>query len=155
MLPSVHLACYPLASPDLTISNRKKVDLQKLFKNSDTFGESNILSCILTFLGQGHSSKLINLVNVLCLEILSKVRGRWLPHGCLALPLIEGMLVHGNGISNCRLSTKKKRRALPGGEQLEGPFSVEFSKMAGASSQRVGGVNVSIAEGGRKALTSV
>lgn len=70
-------------------------------------------------------------------------------------PSDRGMLVHGSGISNCRLSTKKKRRALPGGEQLEGPFSVEFSKMAGASSQRVGGVNVSMAEGGRKALTSV
>lgn len=88
---------------------------------------------------------------MLCWEILSRVRGQWFPHSGPAFPLTEGMLVRGSGISNCRLSTKKKGRGRPGGELLEGPLSVEFSRMAGASRQSY---NVSIAEGGRKALTS-
>lgn len=55
----------------------------------------------------------------------------WLP-SFPSVITVTGMLAHGRGVSNCKLSTKEKRRALAGGELLEGPFSVQFSKIAGA-----------------------
>lgn len=64
------------------------------------------------------------------------------------------MQAPGSGISNCRLNPKRKERTLLCGEPPGGLFSIEFSKIDGACGQRVMG-NISIAERGRKPLSSV
>ena len=55
----------------------------------------------------------------------------WLPRSPSDISAL-GMPAHGRGISNCRLSTKEKKRALASRELPEGPFSDGFSKIAGA-----------------------
>lgn len=77
--------------------------------------------------------------------ILSKVRGRASHHVAPSDSAAKGMQARGCGISNCRLSPERKKRALLGREPPESPFSVEFSKIAGACGQIVVG-NISTAE---------
>lgn len=77
----------------------------------------------------------------------------WLPSSPSVITA-AGMLAHGRGISNCRLSTKKKKRVLAGGERLEGSFSAGSAKLLVPEVKKWWG-DVSVAERGRKPLTSV
>lgn len=73
----------------------------------------------------------------MCLETLSEVR---VGDGCPSSPdrTAKGLQAHGSDVLNCRLSPKKKQRALLCGELPEGLCFVELGKLAGACGQSGG-----------------